>query len=257
VRKKGYCGSSCVCPECGEDADFKGYASKTVTSLLGPIEYPRAYYHCDHCHHGWFPTDEELGLTERSTLGAREVIALAGVEDAFAVSAERVLQRLSGISVSASTVQRVTETVGDKLAAQRQHGDDITPGESWDWCLDAKGQRVAYVSLDATGVPQQGPHAERADGRMAWVASVFNPAPRDAPAKRRLRQVRYLSGLMSLDQIGKQLRHECQQVGVSRDDVVIGLTDGGNGLEDSQDQAKWACPELCVRQDLLKLSLVS
>lgn len=67
--KKGYCGSSCVCPHCGGDAAFKGYASKTVMSLLGSIKYPRAYYYCDHCPHGWFPTDEELGLTERSTPG--------------------------------------------------------------------------------------------------------------------------------------------------------------------------------------------
>ena len=39
---------------------------------------------------------------------------------------------------------------GDKLAGLREHGDDITLGESWDWCHDAEGQRVAYVSLDAT-----------------------------------------------------------------------------------------------------------
>ena len=108
-----------------------------------------------------------MGLTDRSTRGAREVIALAGVEDAFAVSAERVLERLSGVSVSATTVQRVTETVGSDLAGHREQGDDITPDESWDWSSDARGQRVAYVSLDATGVPQRGPHAERADGRMA------------------------------------------------------------------------------------------
>ncbi len=74
---------------------------------------------------------------------AREVIALAGVEDAFAVSAERVLHRLSGSSVSAPTVQRVTETVGDDLAGHREHGDDITPDESWDWSFDAEGPRVA------------------------------------------------------------------------------------------------------------------
>ncbi len=47
------------------------------------------------------------------------------------------------------------------------------------------------------------------------------------PAKRRLKQVRYVSGLVSLDQIGGQLRHDCRQVGVPRADVVVGLTDGG------------------------------
>ena len=41
-----------------------GLPVETVMSLLGSIESPRAY---DHCRHGRFPTDEELGLTERST----------------------------------------------------------------------------------------------------------------------------------------------------------------------------------------------
>jgi hypothetical protein len=36
----------------------------------------------------------------------------------------------------------------------------------------------------------------------------------------------------AVHRIGKQLRHECRQVGVSHADVVIGLTDGGHGLED-------------------------
>lgn len=203
-----------------------------MTSLLGPLEYSRAYYHCDHCHHGWHPTDAEWELTQGTTRGAQEVISLAGVEDAFAVSAERVLERLSGLTVSSSTVQRITEAVGTDVAERRVRGEPIVPATAWDWETDAQGRPVAYVSLDATGVQQQGLHAERAEGRMAWVASVFNPAPRDVPAKRRLRRARYVSGLMSLDEIGRQLRHESRQVGVDQADVVIGLTDGGGGLED-------------------------
>jgi hypothetical protein len=91
---------------------------------------------------------------------------------------------------------------------------------------------VAYVSLDATGVPQQGPHGEKAEGRMPWVAAVYNPSPPDQKRDRRLWQARYLAGLMPLEQIGRELRVECQQVGIERADVVIALTDGGAGLED-------------------------
>ena len=36
---------------------------------------------------------------------------------------------------------------------------------------------------------------------------------------------------MSLAQIGEQLRRECRAVGLEQADVVIGLSDGGNGLE--------------------------
>lgn len=221
-----------ICQQCGGDACFKGYDSKKVTSLLGPIEYHRAYYHCAACHHGWHPTDEELRLTTSRTGGAQEVIALAGVQEAFAECAERVLHRLSGLSVSASTVERVTEAAGERVAELRAAAAPIGPAETWPWPVDAAGKTTAYVSLDATGVPQQGPRGQHAEGRMTWVGSVFAPVPKDAKAKRRLRRARYVSGLMSLDDIGRQLRQECQQVGVDRADVTICLTDGGNGLED-------------------------
>jgi hypothetical protein len=203
-----------------------------VTSLLGGIEYHRAYYHCDACHQGWHPTDEEFRLTTSRTAGAQEVIALAGAQHAFVECAERDLARMSGLAVSASTVERVTESAGQRVAERRAGGEPIGPVEAWPWPVDAAGGTTAYVSLDATGVPQQGVQGEHADGRMAWVGSVFAPVPKQATAKRRLRHTRYVSGLMSLDEIGRQLRRECQQVGVQRADRVICLTDGGNGLED-------------------------
>lgn len=220
-----------VCPHCGKDARFKGYTKKKVISLLGPVTYERAYYHCDGCHHGWHVGDEELRLTTLRTPGAQEVIALAGVQEAFAECAERVLGRLTGMSVSASTVERVTEAAGQRVAELRATQVSIGPQESWPWPVDSEGRTTAYVSLDATGVPQQGPGGIRQDGRMAWVGSVFAPVPRGAQAKRQLRHVRYVAGLLSLDEVGQQLRQECRQVGVDRADVTICLTDGGNGLE--------------------------
>ena len=200
-----------------------------MTSLLGNVAYPRAYYHCDACHHGWHPTDPELGLETKRTRGVQEVISLAGVQEAFAESAERVLHRMSGLNVSASTVERVTESAGQDVAERRTTKNSIGPQEEWRWPVDAQGRTTAYVSLDATGVPQQGDHAGRSDGRMAWVGSVFIPT---FHGNRKMRHVRYVSGLMSLEEVGHQLRHECQQVGLNRAQVTICLTDGGNGLED-------------------------
>ena len=45
-------------------------------------------------------------------------------------------------------------------------------------------------------------------------------------------QARYLSGLYDLDQLGIELRKQAGQVGMDKADVWIGLTDGGNGLEE-------------------------
>lgn len=196
---------------------------------MGRVVYERAYYYCRECRSGWFPTDGELGVVKRKSPGAREVIALAGTLDPFD-GGERVLPRMSGLVVSGSTVRRTTEEVGADVAARRAAGETIGPERPWDWHRDADGRKVAYIGLDATGVLQQGPRGEKREARMPWVGTVFNPPPRDRQT-RRVRESRYVSGLTSLPAIGAQLRRECRAVGIERADVVVALTDGGNGLE--------------------------
>ena len=131
------------CPACGEDARAKGYRECRVQTLLGEVVYERAYYHCRHCKTGWFPTDEELGQEGRRSRGCREVISLAGVLQAFEEGSVDVLPRMAGLNVSASTVQRVTETTGDDIARQRAEGDALSPEGSWKWNRDAGGLQVA------------------------------------------------------------------------------------------------------------------
>lgn len=202
-------------------------------TLLGAVIYERAYYYCAACHTGHFPTDEEFGMERQQTPGAREVMTLMGLLEPFEEGSHAVLPRLSGMNVSASTVQRTTEAEGSHVAERRAAGETFGPETPWDWHHDASGRAVAYTGVDGTGVRQQGPHAEKAEGRMPWVATVFNPQPtHEEHRRRRIWESRYVSGLMSLEEIGAQLRRECRAVGVDRADLVIGLTDGGNGLED-------------------------
>jgi hypothetical protein len=199
---------------------------------MGTVVYERAYYHCPHCRHGAHPTDAELGVARRQTPAAQEVLALIGVLGPFEEGARQVLPRLSGLNVSAATVQRTTEDVGRDVAEKRAAGQTFGPALVWGWNRDAEGRKVGYVALDATAVPQQGPHAERAEGRMPWVAAVFNPQPTHEPVRRRrVWDARYVSGLLSLPEIGRQLRQECRAVGLGQVDVIVALSDGGNGLE--------------------------
>lgn len=212
--KGGNQGTSIVCPDCGADARFVEYRDGNVTTLLGQMVYERAYDHCDHCRCGLFPTDVEFGIEQKKTAGAHELMALAGVLEPFAEGAVDVLPRRSGLNVSASTVEDVTKAVGDAVAQMRASGAPIGPDEVWNWNVDATDHTVGYVSLDATGVPQQGPHGEQAEGRMPWVAAVFNPQPtHEEHRRRRIWESRSVSGLMSLKEIGAQLRRECQPGG--------------------------------------------
>lgn len=223
-----------TCPACQEAAKFVSYRRTTLRSLFGNVIYERAYYHCPHCHQGECPTDAQLHLQQGKTLAAAEIITLAGLLEPFEESADRVLCKMTGLRLSTSTVRRVTEQMGDDLARRRTDLEIIGPQQPWDWHRDTQGSSVAYVSLDATGVRQQGPRGQQAEGRMAQVAAVFNPAlkPLKKKSQDRLEQVRYLSGLLSLPEIGRQLRRECRNVGMDQADVVVALTDGGGGLED-------------------------
>jgi hypothetical protein len=108
----------------------------------------------------------------------------------------------------------------------------------WTWYKDAQGKTCAYVSIDATGVRQQASGGGSAEGRMPYVAMVFNPVPdlprehpHRPPAKASL-QARYLAGLYTLEELGVLLRRQAGQVGMNAAERWIGLTDGGNGLED-------------------------
>ena len=88
----------------------------------------------------------------------------------FAQSAEVTLQKLCGLRLSESTVERVTEGAGARLAKLLE--DQVTFGECqpWAWQRDARGKTCAYVGLDATGVRQQGAGGAKADGRMTTSA---------------------------------------------------------------------------------------
>ena len=207
--------------------------------MFGPIACQRAYYYCGRCGHGLFPWDEVVGLTpKRLTPAAEEIVTLAGaLSESFAEAAEQLLPKMTGVRLAETTVQRTSEAAGERLGAHLQAGRTLGPRRDWSWYKDAQGRSCAYVSVDATGVPQQAADAEPAEGRMPYVGMVYNPVPElpegcphQPPSGARM-QARYLAGLYSLDELGLQLRRQAAQVGMERADLWIGLTDGGNGLE--------------------------
>jgi hypothetical protein len=207
--------------------------------LFGPIECRRAYYYCGRCGHGLFPWDQQVGLTsKRLTPAAEEIVSLAGALcESFAEAAEKLLPKMTGLKLAETTTQRTTEAAGDRLGKQLQAGRTFGVPADWSWHKDAQGRTCAYVSIDATGVRQQAAGGGPAEGRMPYVAMVYNPVPElppDSPHRPQPQarmQARYLSGLYSLEELGLQLRRQARQVGMERADLWIGLTDGGNGLE--------------------------
>jgi hypothetical protein len=185
------------------------------------------------------PWDQRVGLTaKRLTPAAEELVTLMGTTgESFEEAAAKLLPKMASLRLSESTVQRTSETAGRRLAQLHQEKKVLGGPTPWPWWKDAQGVTCAYVSIDATGVRQQASGGGPADGRMPYVAMVFNPVP-DLPADHPHRppgtarmQARYLSGLYDLDELGLLLRRQAGQVGMTRAERWIGLSDGGNGLE--------------------------
>ncbi len=199
----------------------------------------RHYYHCEDCGTGTVPWDQTLGLdATRQTPAAREVIALTGAVDSFAESAGKLLHKLSGLRVSESTVERVTEATGARIGEAQARGEVFGEPTRWDWHRDADGQTVAYVSADATGVGIQGPDGAKADGRMVNVGMIYNPIPEDKSRRahpdrpRPPWQARYVTSLDGLDALGEPLRRQGAQVGMDAAERWVAISDGGSGLEE-------------------------
>jgi len=203
-------------------------------SLLGEISLSRTYYYCSRCHTSQTPWDAVLGLSQRRiTPGAAELIALSGTLTGFEQAAERLLERMSGLELSESTVERVTEEAGERLGQKLAAGETFGPRKAWQWQRDAAGRRCAYLGIDHVSVPQQAAGGGRAESRMAAVGMVFNARSEyEEQPPQDPHEVRYLAGFQDLDAFGLQWRRQAAQVGWDEAEQQLALTDGAPCLEE-------------------------
>lgn len=210
------------------------------------MQLTRAYYRCRHCRCGVFPFDQRLRLNQRKeSLAVRELAALAGVEKGFGKAAG-LLKKTSGVCLSESTEQRLTEEAGQTLKSLQDQQVPVGQPEPWCWHPDREGHRCGYVSIDATGVRQQGAKGEKQEARMANVARLYtaklpeedNSSQNHRPAEDqppRVDKSRFFAGHCSLEDLRHQVQQAAKQVGSENTSKGpqrwICLSDGGSGLE--------------------------
>ena len=154
------------------------------------------------------------------SLGASQLVTLAGTLSSFAEASEKILPTLSGLRLSESTVERTTERLGEVLGEQLAAGQTFGTAQPWQWTKDAEGKTCALIAADLTGVGMQGPHGAPAEGRMAAVAMIWNARDDQQQGG----EVRYVSGLTGgLAALGLPLRQQGGQVGMNQADLWIGI----------------------------------
>jgi hypothetical protein len=111
------------CPHCAAKAQVHSMRSRTVQTICGPISFERPWYLCRHCGHGFSPADATLTLESRrrTSPGLDSWLLDLGARLAFREAAG-LLERLTGLAVSAETIRQHTERTGARLEAAADAG---------------------------------------------------------------------------------------------------------------------------------------
>jgi hypothetical protein len=152
---------------CGTVARYKGQQARTLVTTHGLLTYKRACYYCKQCQHTLAPLDEQLALDGGSTTTqVRLFIALLAGQLPFAQAAT-TLQILTGVSLSAASVERISVAMGSALRQSQdrkaqQHQNNALPEPS------NKRPKRLYIGMDGVFVPlRERWKRDRSQGELA------------------------------------------------------------------------------------------
>lgn len=142
------------CPHCGQAAQYRCKRAGTLVTILGQVEYKRAYYLCDQCQQGHYPLDQQLGLRPGQMSAELESLSgMTGAQLPFGQSSD-LFECLTLISLSDHSVAKATQSMGAEVAALEQEW--TVQSHDADWLQEQ--QRLAehpqrlYGALDAAKV---------------------------------------------------------------------------------------------------------
>ncbi len=140
-----------------------------ILSVFGRVSYKRRYYVCKGCGSGACPLDKRLHIAAGEvTAGLAELLALAGVETAFAESS-RFIERFLLFRVSDNTLRKETERFGELQKAREEEWKRQTQDETWlQDRLQQYGKQAGrlYGSMDGVMAPCKGEWREMKN--IAW-----------------------------------------------------------------------------------------
>jgi hypothetical protein len=158
LQENAYPEESRACPHCGEEATYQFKREATLLTIVGQVNYRRAYYLCAQCHKGHYPLDEQLGLRPGELSAEMESLtAMTGVQLPFEQSSQ-LFEELTLVSVSDQSVAKATQAMGSEV--QALEAEWMMQSEDEDWLQEqarvAERPQRLYAALDAAKVHVRG-----------------------------------------------------------------------------------------------------
>ena len=105
---------------CGRVARYEGMRSRPILTVVGWARIDRPYYLCPACSTGQFPADVELDIDQTDfSPGVRRMLAAVGGVAPFAQGRDQ-MKLLAGLEVTAKTVERTAESIGEDIEIRQQ-----------------------------------------------------------------------------------------------------------------------------------------
>jgi len=231
---------------CGRAAHYRELRSKPVLTAVGRIEVSRPYYLCSHCRTGQFPADVELDIenTEFSP-GVRRMQAVVGQGTPFDHGRQQ-MKLLADLEVTAKSVERAAEAVGENVAAREQ--EEIQRAVQLDLPLVVGPPvPILYVQMDGTGVPvvkkETLGRKGKTDGQPAHtrevkLGCVFTQTTWDQEgyAIRDPDSTTYTGAIETAEEFGRRIYVEAWKRGWSRAGKKVVMGDGAEWIWNLADQ---------------------
>jgi hypothetical protein len=219
----------------GHRATFVDYRSKEITTVVGAVEFRRAYYYCAQCGEGILPQDAALDLAHTSfSPGVRRLMGRVGGKESFN-EGRKDLAELAGIKVQTKAVERVAEGIGAELEVlgrkERQRAMAAPK------VVPLKSIAKLYVSFDGTGVPvikreTEGRRGKSVTGeahtREVKLGCVFTQTAVDEQGRpvRDEAATTYVGAIETAPEFGWRIYGEAERRGLRRAAQVIIIGDG-------------------------------
>ena len=237
-----------LCPHCQNKLRrlTEGHGT-TIQTRWGDIRVERTRGYCRRCKKWRFPADALLGLPDQGTQspGVQEIAALT-VSKMPAPEAEQVVERLTGVKVSAGTLARAARVQGQRAQEKRQQldGQMSTPEGRHQQDRDLQLQLpldpfTLVIELDAWNIRERDEHwgqsaALRAAGQeparwhWAYGGTCFrlNQRAQTAGGRPILLSRGTVMTRGGVDALKEQLWAEAMRRGLGRANEVLIVADG-------------------------------
>jgi hypothetical protein len=158
LQETAYPAECVACPHCGGQASYQFKRKGSLLTILGQVEYKRAYYLCAACQKGHYPLDDQLGLRPGQISAELESLTgMTGAQLPFEQGSQ-LFESLTLIALSDHSVAKATQAIGSEVQVQEAEWIAQSRDDVWLQEQDRLAERPPrlYGALDAAKVHIRG-----------------------------------------------------------------------------------------------------